>query len=98
MKTKFCVKKDVMEAIFDTAYLIFDLVAAIIISFGCYLPVTLLSKSKPKVGLLMIPKACAICGLLRWDFSFCFKSCKRIKKAGYQNEDRKLCKAYDRAL
>ena len=48
MKTQFCVKKDVMEAIFDTAYLIFDLVAAIIISFGCYLPVTLLSKSKPK--------------------------------------------------
>lgn len=58
-KTKFCVKKDVMEAIFDTVYLIFDLVAAIIISFGCYLPVTLLSKSKPKVGLLMIPKTCA---------------------------------------
>lgn len=35
------------------------LVAAILLSFGCYLPVTLLSKSKPKVGLLMIPKACA---------------------------------------
>ena len=35
------------------------MVAAIIISFGCYLPVTLLSKSKPKVGLLMIPKTCA---------------------------------------
>lgn len=34
------------------------LVAAILLSFGCYLPVTLLSKSKPKVGLLMIPKAC----------------------------------------
>ena len=30
MKTKFCVKKDVMEAIFDMAYLIFDLVAAIL--------------------------------------------------------------------
>ena len=59
MKTKFCVKKDVMEAIFDTAYLIFDLIAAIIIFFGCYLPVTLLSKSKPKVGLLTIPKTCA---------------------------------------
>ena len=28
---------DVMEAIFDAAYLLFDLVAAIIISFGCYL-------------------------------------------------------------
>ena len=35
------------------------MVAAIIISFGCYLPVTLFSKSKPKVGLLMIPKTCA---------------------------------------
>lgn len=33
--------------------------AAIIISFGCYLPVTLLNKTKPKVGLLMIPKTCA---------------------------------------
>ena len=31
----------------------------IIISFGCYLPVTLFSKTKPKVGLLMIPKTCA---------------------------------------
>lgn len=35
------------------------MVAAIIISFGCYLPVTLLSKKKPKIGLLMIPKTCA---------------------------------------
>ena len=35
------------------------MVVAIIISFGCYLPVTLLSKKKPKVGLLMIPKTCA---------------------------------------
>lgn len=48
-----------MEVIFDTAYLIFDLIVAIIISFVCYLPVTLLSKSKPKVGLLMIAKTCA---------------------------------------
>ena len=31
----------------------------ILISFGCYLPVTLFSKTKPKVGLLMIPKTCA---------------------------------------
>ena len=35
------------------------MVAAILISFGCYLPVTLLSKKMPKVGLLMIPKTCA---------------------------------------
>lgn len=35
------------------------MVAAIIISFGCYLPVTLLSKKMPKIGLLMIPKTCA---------------------------------------
>lgn len=32
---------DIMEVIFDVGYLIFDLVAAIIISFGCYTPVTL---------------------------------------------------------
>ena len=35
------------------------MVAAIIISFGCYIPVTLLSKKKPMIGLLMIPKTCA---------------------------------------
>ena len=35
------------------------MVAAILISFGCYLPVTLLSKKMPKVGILMIPKTCA---------------------------------------
>lgn len=35
------------------------MVAASIISFGCYLPVTLLSKKMPNVGLLMIPKTCA---------------------------------------
>ena len=35
------------------------MVAAIHISFGCYLPVTLLSKKRPREGLLMIPKTCA---------------------------------------
>lgn len=35
------------------------MVAAIIISFVCYLPVTLLSKKIPKIGMLMIPKTCA---------------------------------------
>lgn len=50
---------DLMEAIFDAGYLIFDLVAGILISFGCYIPVTLFSKTRPKVGLLMIPKTCA---------------------------------------
>ena len=35
------------------------MVAAILISFGCYLPVTLFSRTKPKVGLLMFPKTCA---------------------------------------
>lgn len=33
--------------------------AAIVLSFGCYLPVTLLSKKIPKIGMLMIPKTCA---------------------------------------
>lgn len=40
-------------------YHMIRMVAAILISFGCYLPVTILSKTKPKVGLLMIPKTCA---------------------------------------
>jgi len=35
------------------------MVVAILISFGCYLPVTLLSKKKPMIGMLMIPKTCA---------------------------------------
>ena len=35
------------------------MVAAIIISFGCCIPVTLLSKKKPMIGMLMIPKTCA---------------------------------------
>lgn len=34
------------------------MVAAIIISFVCYLPVALLSKKMPKIGILMIPKTC----------------------------------------
>lgn len=33
--------------------------AAILLSFACYLPVTILSKTKPMVGMLMIPKTCA---------------------------------------
>ena len=33
--------------------------AAIVVSFGCYLPVTLLSKKMPKIGMLMVPKTCA---------------------------------------
>ena len=35
------------------------MVWAIIISFACYLPVTLFSKKYPKIGMLMIPKTCA---------------------------------------
>ncbi|WP_236785303.1 hypothetical protein [Anaerococcus ihuae] len=35
------------------------MVWAIIISFVCYLPVTIFSKKYPKIGMLMIPKTCA---------------------------------------
>ena len=35
------------------------MVAAILISFGCYLPVALYSKKMPRLGILMIPKTCA---------------------------------------
>ena len=42
---------------------------AIIISFACYLPVTLLAKKYPKVGMLMIPKTCAYIWMLVMGFS-----------------------------
>ena len=48
------------------------MVAAIIISFGCYLPVTLFSKTKPKVGLLMIPKTCAYMWIIVMGLQFLF--------------------------
>ena len=35
------------------------MVWAIAISFACYLPVTVLSRRYPLVGMLMIPKTCA---------------------------------------
>lgn len=35
------------------------MVWTIIISFVCYLPVTIFSKKYPKIGMLMIPKTCA---------------------------------------
>lgn len=54
-------------------YHITRMVAAIIISFGCYLPVTLLSKKKPKVGLLMIPKTCAYMWVIAMGLQLLFK-------------------------
>ena len=38
--------------------------AAIVLSFGCYLPVTLLGRKMPKIGMLMIPKTCAYVWML----------------------------------
>lgn len=35
------------------------MVVAIIISFGCYMPVVFGAKKKPALGMLMIPKTCA---------------------------------------
>ena len=40
-------------------YGLWRMAAAILISFGCYLPVTIWAKKKPKIGMLMIPKTCA---------------------------------------
>ena len=48
------------------------MVAAILISFGCYIPVTLFSKTKPKVGLLMIPKTCAYMWIIIMGFQLLF--------------------------
>ena len=52
---------DVMETIFDAAYLIFDLVAAVL--FFIF--------SKGNTLLLMIPKTC---GASQWGFNFYFNS------------------------
>ena len=49
------------------------MLAAIVISFGCYLPVTLLSKKKPKIGLLMIPKTCAYMWVIVMGLQLLFK-------------------------
>ncbi|MCF2619017.1 hypothetical protein JQM63_04100 [Oscillibacter valericigenes] len=48
--------------------------AAILISFGCYLPVTLLSKKMPKVGLLMIPKTCAYVWIIIMGLQLLFRA------------------------
>ena len=37
---------------------------AIMISFACYLPVVLFSKTNPKVGMLMLPKSCAYAAIV----------------------------------
>ena len=50
------------------------MVAAIIIFFGCYLPVTLLSKKMPKVGLLMIPKTCAYIWIIVMGLQLLFRA------------------------
>lgn len=50
------------------------MVAAIIISFGCYLPVTPLSKKIPKVGLLMIPKTCAYIRIIVMGLQLLFRA------------------------
>ena len=52
------------------------MVAAILLSFGCYLPVTLFSKTKPMVGLLMIPKTCAYVWTVLIGYSAMKKECK----------------------
>lgn len=40
------------------------MVVSILISFGCYLPVTLWSKKHPMIGMLMLPKTCAYVAML----------------------------------
>lgn len=54
-------------------YHMIRMVAAIILSFGCYLPVTLFSKTKPKVGLLMIPKTCAYMWMIAMGLQLLFR-------------------------
>ena len=49
------------------------MIAAILISFGCYLPVTLFSKTRPKVGLLMIPKTCSYVWMIAMGLQLMFQ-------------------------
>ena len=56
------------------------MVAAILISFGCYLPVTLMSKKHPKVGLLMIPKTCAYIWMIAMGLELLFEVFSPHKK------------------
>lgn len=42
---------------------------AILISFGCYLPVTLFAQKYPKLGMLMLPKTCAYIWIVCMGFS-----------------------------
>ena len=64
------------------------MVAAIIISFGCYLPVTLLSKSKPKVGLLMIPKTCAYMWVIAMGLQLFSDDCLEMSESMEANGNR----------
>jgi len=45
-------------------YGLYKMIIAIIISFGCYLPVVWGAKKMPKLGMLMIPKTCAYVWML----------------------------------
>ncbi len=53
---------------------------AIVISFGCYIPVVLFADSIPAVGMLMIPKTCAYLWMVIMGFNamkdFRFNNCK----------------------
>ena len=40
------------------------MVVSILISFGCYLPVTIESHKHPMIGMLMVPKTCAYIAML----------------------------------
>jgi len=43
---------------------LYEMIIAIIISFGCYVPVVWGAKKIPKLGMLMIPKTCAYVWML----------------------------------
>lgn len=49
------------------------MMAAILLSFGCYLPVTVLSKKMPKIGMLMIPKTCAYVWMIGMGLQLLFR-------------------------
>lgn len=48
------------RGVLESVYIAFsNLWLAVVISFGCYIPVVLFADAVPMVGMLMIPKTCA---------------------------------------
>lgn len=57
----------------SNGYHMWRMIIAIIISFGCYLPVVFYAHQKPILGVLMIPKTCAYIWMIAMGLELLFK-------------------------